>query len=101
LLSLRGFIGMDKPDSEDKPRTTGRTETGTGNLTLRRTNLPNASADDFEVIDAGRAVGRIYLTSGGMRGSGYQWTIYGSARHGFAGTLEEAKAQWRAAYEAR
>jgi hypothetical protein len=70
-------------------------------LTLRRTNLPSHPDDDWEIVDSGNAVGRIYLTSGGMRGSGYQWTIYGNARHGFAETFEEAKAGWRRAYEAR
>lgn len=68
-------------------------------LTLRRTKLSDNQDDDWQVIDAGKAVGRIYLTSGGMRGAGYQWTIYGSSKHGFADTIEDAKAGWRAAYE--
>lgn len=68
-------------------------------LTLRSTDLPGA-VDDWQVIDASQKVGRIYLTSGGMRGAGYAWTIYGSARHGFAETIEEAKAGWKKAYQA-
>jgi hypothetical protein len=36
--------------------------------------------------------------SGGFQGAGYAWFIYGSSRHGFADTLEEAKVRWRKAH---
>jgi hypothetical protein len=36
--------------------------------------------------------------SGGFQGAGYTWFIYGSSRHGFADTHEEAKVGWRKAY---
>jgi hypothetical protein len=31
---------------------------------------------------------------------GYAWFVYGSSRHGFAATLEDAKAAWKSAYQA-
>jgi hypothetical protein len=37
-----------------------------------------------------RDVGRIYHTTGGARGDGYAWFIYGSSRSGFAPTREAA-----------
>jgi len=40
-------------------------------LTLRHTGFSNSNPEDFEVIDAGQAVGRIYRTSGGFQGAGY------------------------------
>lgn len=64
-------------------------------LTLRRTGLSDKQEDDYHVIDGGKAVGRIYITSDGFRGAGYAWFVYGSSRHGFADTLEEAKAGGR------
>jgi hypothetical protein len=58
-------------------------------LTLRRTGLSDdKQREDYEVLEGGRAH---YATSGGFRGAGYAWFIYGSSRHGFADTLEEAK----------
>jgi hypothetical protein len=50
------------------------------------------------VREDGRDVGRIYRTSGGARGEGYAWFIYGSSKSGFAATLDDAKAEWKAAY---
>ena len=38
---------------------------------------------------------------GGFRGAGYAWFVYGSSRHGFADTIEEAKVGWKRIYEAK
>jgi hypothetical protein len=46
-----------------------------------------------------RDVGRIYHTTGGARGDGYAWFIYGSSRSGFAPTREAAAADWKVAYQ--
>ena len=54
--------------------------------------------DAFDVLDEGLAVGRIYRTARGARGDGYSWFINGSSRSGFAGTLEEAREQWKKVY---
>jgi hypothetical protein len=40
-------------------------------------------------------------TSADMSGEGLAWFIYGSSRAGFAPTLDEAKAKWKAVYMRR
>jgi hypothetical protein len=59
---------------------------------------PSLDPEDFSVRENDRDVGRIYRTTGGARGSGYAWFIYGSSRSGFAATLEDAATEWKAAY---
>jgi hypothetical protein len=70
-------------------------------LTLRRIiwddGQPSLDREDYSVRQDGRDVGRIYRTTGGARGSGYAWFIYGTNRAGFAATLDDAKAAWKAA----
>jgi hypothetical protein len=41
---------------------------------------PSHDPEDFSVLGGDRAVGRIYHTSGGYRGEGYAWFVYGSSR---------------------
>jgi hypothetical protein len=65
-------------------------------FTLRR--IIWADPEDFSVREGDRAVGRIYHTTGGERGGGYAWFIFGNSRAGFAETLDEAKAEWKGAY---
>ena len=71
-------------------------------LTLRRIvwddGRSSLDGEDYSVRQGGRDVGRIYHTTGGARGSGYAWFIYGTSRAGFAATLEDAKAAWKAAH---
>jgi hypothetical protein len=54
---------------------------------------PSLDPEDYSVRDGDRAVGRIYHTTGGARGDGYAWFIYGSSRSGFAPTREAAAAE--------
>ena len=58
----------------------------------------SSDPDAYDVLDEGLAVGRIYHTASGARGEGYSWFINGSSRSGFAGTLEEAREQWKKVY---
>jgi hypothetical protein len=71
-------------------------------FTLRRIiwadGQPSLDPEDYSVREGGRAVCRIYHTTGGARGSGFAWFIYGSSRSGFAATLEAATTEWKAAY---
>jgi hypothetical protein len=60
---------------------------------------PSFDPEDFSVLVDHRAVGRIYHTTGGARGDGYAWLIYGSPRSGFASTRDPATVEWEAAYE--
>jgi hypothetical protein len=73
-------------------------------LTLRRITWddgrPSLDREDYSVRQDGRDVGRVYHTTGGARGSGYAWFVYGTSRAGFAATLVDAKAAWKAAHTA-
>jgi CheY-like chemotaxis protein len=60
---------------------------------------PSLDPEDYSVQEGGQSVGRIYRTSSGFGPAGYVWSIYGQPNHGFAPTLDEAKAEWQAAYE--
>jgi hypothetical protein len=59
---------------------------------------PSLDPEDYSVREGDRAVGRIYHTTGGTRGEGFAWFIYGSSQSGFAATLDGAKAEWKTAY---
>jgi hypothetical protein len=59
---------------------------------------PSHDPEDYSVREGDRAVGRIYHTTGGARGEGYAWFVYGTSKAGFAATLDDAKAEWKAAY---
>ena len=59
---------------------------------------PSHEPEDYSVRENDRAVGCIYHTTGGARGSGYAWFIYGSSTSGFAPTREAAAAEWKVAY---
>ena len=59
---------------------------------------PSLDPEDYSVREGSRAVGRIYHTTGGARGSGYAWFVYGSSRSGFAATLDDAATEWKTAY---
>jgi hypothetical protein len=73
-------------------------------LTLRRIvwddGRSSLDREDYSVRQDARDVGRIYRTTGGARGSGYAWFIYGTSRAGFAATLDDAKTEWKAAHAA-
>jgi hypothetical protein len=60
---------------------------------------PSRDPENFSVVHDELDVGRIYRTTGGDRGEGYAWSIYGSPRRGFAPTRDQAAAEWKAAYE--
>jgi hypothetical protein len=60
---------------------------------------PSHDPEDFSVLDGDRAVGRIYHTTGGFRGDGFGWFVYGSSRKGFAQTRDQAAAEWKVAYQ--
>jgi hypothetical protein len=60
---------------------------------------PSLDLEDYSVRENDRDVGRIYHTTGGARGDGYAWFIYGSSRSGFAPTREAAAADWKVAYQ--
>ena len=60
---------------------------------------PSVDPEDFSVVDNEVVVGRICRTTGGARGEGYAWFIYGSSRQGLAPTRGQAAADWKAAYE--
>jgi hypothetical protein len=60
---------------------------------------PSPDPEDYSVRGGGQAVGRIYRTSSSLGPAGYVWYIYGQPDHGFAPTLDEATAEWQAAYE--
>jgi hypothetical protein len=59
---------------------------------------PSLDPEDYSVREDDRDVGRIYRTTGGARGSGYAWFVYGTSRARFAATLDDAKTQWKTAY---
>jgi hypothetical protein len=65
-------------------------------FTLRRITWadgqPSHDPEDYSVREGGRDVGRIYHTTGGARGSGFAWFVYGLLARGFAATLDEARA---------
>jgi hypothetical protein len=44
-------------------------------LTLRRTGFDDP--EDWAILDNSRGVGRIYRTTGGLRGACYAWFVYG------------------------
>jgi hypothetical protein len=67
--------------------------------TLRRT-WPDREGD-YVVRCDGVEVGRMYRTHGVGGVMVWLWTIYGTPLTGREPTLEEAKAQWRAAFEQR
>jgi CheY-like chemotaxis protein len=60
---------------------------------------PSLDPEDYSVREGGQSVGRIYRASSGFGPAGYVWLIYGRPDHGFAPTLDEATAEWQAAYE--
>jgi hypothetical protein len=74
-------------------------------LVLKRIVWPDGSSrpDDFNILHGGAAVGRMYRMNGAPREQ-WRWTHFWYARApigGVADTLEEAKAAFRAAWEAR
>jgi hypothetical protein len=66
---------------------------------VRSAGQPSRDPEDFSVLIDDRAVGRIHHTTGGARGDGYAWFIYGSPRSGFATTRDQAATEWKAAFE--
>ena len=60
---------------------------------------PSLHHEDYSVCEDGQAVGRIYGISSGLGPAGYVWSIYGQSDSGLAPTLDEAQAEWQAAYE--
>jgi hypothetical protein len=73
-------------------------------LDLRQTNLPSKPADDYEVFDASRRIGRIMLHPVAPQGNPWFWTItvrfpQSTADRGYATTREEAMADFKAAWE--
>jgi hypothetical protein len=79
-------------------------ETEMSDLTLRRITWddgqPSLDPEDYSVREGDRDVGRIYHATGGARGSGYAWFVYGTSRSGFAATFDDAKAEWKKAHAA-
>jgi hypothetical protein len=77
-------------------------------LILRRANVSRISGqwqdEDYDVFDGDREVGRIYLIdSEAGRGSwfwGVSFQVTKRKSYGYATSLEEAKAAFRAEYEA-
>jgi hypothetical protein len=70
-------------------------------LVLRRARDGRASAgtaDDYDVLDATRAVGRIFHSNSAPTDRPWMWTITGAVvaprlpSHGFCATLDDAKA---------
>jgi hypothetical protein len=77
-------------------------------LILRRANVSRISGswqeEDFDVFDGDREVGRIYLVDGYGGNETWFWgvsfQVTGRKSYGHASSLEEAKAAFRAEYEA-
>jgi hypothetical protein len=76
-------------------------------LKLRRAHDGRASAgtpDDYDVIDDTRAIGRIFRSSSAPTDRPWMWTITGAVvaprlpSHGFAATLDDAKAAFAATW---
>jgi hypothetical protein len=83
-----------------------------GSLVLRHASKRSSGTwgqDDYDVIDAaGRDIGRIFKAGGGVPDDRpWKWTITGTVvapalpSHGFAPSLEEAKAQFAETWRAR
>jgi hypothetical protein len=73
-------------------------------LTLRRANVSRISGewndDDYDVFDGGRDVGRIFRQVNGQWFWGVSFQLTGRKSYGLADSLDEAKAAFRAEYEA-
>jgi hypothetical protein len=73
-------------------------------LTLRRANVSRKGGswqhEDYEVFDGDRDVGRIFLQASGTWFWGVSFQLTGRKSYGDAPTLDEAKAVFRAEYEA-
>jgi hypothetical protein len=65
--------------------------------TLRRT-WPDKT-DDYEVFVEGKASGRMYLKIAVRGGTCWHWTIYGTSLAGQPHTFDEAKVEWKRAFE--
>lgn len=72
-------------------------------LTLRRTRIPGAGEDDWSVLLDGREIGRIYRAPN-RAGDPWFWGLNrfpsSAANSGFAPSLDEAKARFKARWEA-
>jgi hypothetical protein len=74
-------------------------------LLLRRASLSRGGgewqADDFDVFDGDRSVGRIYRVNASTEAWfwGVKFDLTGRETYGNAETLDEAKASFRAEYE--
>jgi hypothetical protein len=73
-------------------------------LVLRRAKVSrkgsHSSDDDYDVFDGERDVGRIFLQSDGQWFWGVAFHLTRRKSYGHAATIEEAKAAFRAEYEA-
>ena len=72
-------------------------------LTLRRANASRKGGEwqheDYDVLDGERDVGRIFLQASGTWFWGVSFDLTGRKSYGDAGSLDEAKAAFRAEYE--
>ena len=73
-------------------------------LSLRRTRIPGADVDDWSVIrDGEEIIGRIYKAPN-RQGDAWFWGLNrfpsSAANSGYAPSLDEAKARFRARWEA-
>jgi hypothetical protein len=75
--------------------------------TLRRiiwdNGKPSLDPEDYEVVEDGKALGRIYRCQSTGPAPYWQWSVYGGPRGGrlhagIADSLDEAKAAWLSAW---
>jgi hypothetical protein len=76
----------------------------TPTLILRRANVSRISGEwqheDYDVFDGERCVGRIFLQASGSWFWGVDFQLTHHISYGYARTLEDAQAAFRAEYEA-
>jgi hypothetical protein len=72
-------------------------------LVLRRANVSRKGGpwqhDDYDVFDGERDVGRVFRQADGSWFWGVSFQHTGRKSYGYAGSLDEAKAAFRAKYE--
>jgi len=101
FLPLRGGPDRSRPsDGANSPRTVGNAGAKLNLARAARSRDGEWSADDYDVLEGNRPVGRIVLTTGGPPGMPWFWTITArpesTQNRGYAVSCEPAMREFRA-----